>query len=82
MLLEVTRENRFRLGEGLVGQAALEKKRIMVAQAPHDYVEITSGLGAAKPLSIVVVPVVFESDVKGVIELATFDRFKIGRAHV
>ncbi len=68
-------KNRFRLGEGLVGQAALEKKRIMVAQAPHDYVQISSGLGAASPLSIVVVPVVFEHDVKGVIELATFDRF-------
>jgi HAMP domain-containing protein/CheY-like chemotaxis protein/signal transduction histidine kinase len=67
--------NRFRLGEGLVGQSALEKKRIMVTQAPPDYVQITSGLGAAPPLSIVVVPVLFESDVKGVIELATFDRF-------
>jgi HAMP domain-containing protein/CheY-like chemotaxis protein len=67
--------NRFRLGEGLVGQSALEKKRIMVTQAPPDYVQITSGLGAAPPISIVVVPVLFESDVKGVIELATFDRF-------
>jgi HAMP domain-containing protein/CheY-like chemotaxis protein len=67
--------NRFKLGEGLVGQAGLEKKRIMVSQAPPDYVQITSGLGGAPPISIVVVPILFESDVKGVIELATFDRF-------
>ncbi|HTU64042.1 MAG TPA: ATP-binding protein, partial [Polyangiales bacterium] len=62
-------------GEGLVGQSGLEKKRIMVTQAPPDYVQIASGLGAAAPMSIVVVPILFESDVKGVIELATFDRF-------
>ncbi|HET9953845.1 MAG TPA: HAMP domain-containing protein [Polyangiaceae bacterium] len=67
--------NRFRLGEGLVGQSALEKKRILVTPAPTDYVQITSGLGSAPPISIVVVPVLFESDVKGVIELATFERF-------
>ncbi|HEX6242554.1 MAG TPA: response regulator, partial [Polyangiales bacterium] len=68
-------KNKFRLGEGLVGQAALEKKRITVTQAPSDYVQIGSGLGAATPQSIVVVPVLFESDVKGVIELASFERF-------
>src|SRR6059036_585011 len=39
--------NRFSLGEGLVGQAALEKERILVTDAPSDYVQITSGLGQA-----------------------------------
>jgi hypothetical protein len=41
--------NRFALGEGLVGQAALEKERILITNAPEDYVQITSGLGQAKP---------------------------------
>ena len=72
------RENlstQFKLGEGLVGQAAYERERILITRVPADYVEISSGLGEAPPLSIVVLPVLFEGDVKAVIELASFDRF-------
>jgi len=65
----------FRLGEGLVGQCAYEKSRILLSDAPADYVRISSGLGAAPPLNIVVLPVLFEGDVKAVIELASFSRF-------
>ncbi|MEQ1503380.1 MAG: HAMP domain-containing protein [Myxococcota bacterium] len=67
--------NRFGLGEGLVGQAALERKRILVTRVPADYIQIGSGLGEAPPLNLVVCPVLFESDLKGVIELATFHAF-------
>ena len=68
-------DNRFKLGEGLVGQCALEKQKILLANVPGDYVQITSGLGEAKPLNIIVLPIVFEGDVKAVMELASFDRF-------
>jgi HAMP domain-containing protein/CheY-like chemotaxis protein len=67
--------NSFALGEGLVGQAAREKKRILVTDVPQDYIRINSSLGEAKPLSIVVVPVSFETEIKGVLELASFHRF-------
>jgi HAMP domain-containing protein/CheY-like chemotaxis protein len=67
--------NRFALGEGMVGQAALEKQRIVITEVPSDYVMISSALGEAAPTNIVVVPVVFESEVKGVIELASFHPF-------
>ena len=67
--------DRFRLREGLVGQAAFEKQRILVTQAPPDYVQISSGLGEAKPVNLVILPVLFEGDVKAVIELASFQRF-------
>jgi HAMP domain-containing protein/CheY-like chemotaxis protein/signal transduction histidine kinase len=67
--------NRFVPGEGLVGQAALEKKPILLTQVPDDYVRITSGLGEAPPRNILVLPIVFENDVKGVIELASFQQF-------
>ncbi len=67
--------NRFRLGEGLVGQCALERERILLTQVPEDYVKISSGLGEATPLSIVVLPVLFEGQVTAVIELASFRRF-------
>src|SRR2546428_5214786 len=65
----------FRIGEGLVGQCALEKKRILVTDVPSDYVRITSGLGDASPLNIIVLPVLFEGEVRAVIELASFQRF-------
>jgi len=67
--------NEFKLGEGLVGQAAFERTRIMLEQTPNDYIHIRSALGEARPTCIVVAPVLFEGEVKGVIELASFKRF-------
>ncbi|MEH2325169.1 MAG: HAMP domain-containing protein [Nostoc sp.] len=67
--------NRFHLGEGLVGQCALEKERILLTDVPSDYVRITSGLGESTPLNAVVLPVLFEGQVTAVIELASFRRF-------
>src|SRR5262249_31354131 len=64
-----------RLGEGLVGQCALEKQKIHITSAPPDYFRISSGLGDAPPRSILVLPVVFEGAVKGVLELASFETF-------
>src|SRR5438874_499579 len=67
--------NVFALGEGLVGQAALERKAILITQAPEDYITIGSGLGEAAPVNIVVLPVLFEDQVMAVIEMASFTRF-------
>ncbi|MBI3928438.1 MAG: response regulator, partial [Armatimonadetes bacterium] len=65
----------FAPGEGLVGQCALEAERILLTNVPRDYVQISSGLGEGPPLNIVVLPVVFEGQVRAVIELASFNRF-------
>jgi signal transduction histidine kinase/DNA-binding response OmpR family regulator/HAMP domain-containing protein len=65
----------YKLGEGLVGQCALEQERILLTDVPSDYIKINSGLGEAKPLSIVVLPVLFEGQIKAVVELASFHRF-------
>jgi HAMP domain-containing protein/signal transduction histidine kinase/CheY-like chemotaxis protein len=67
--------NRFHLGEGLVGQCALEKKSIVLTNVPGDYIQINSGLGEAPPLEIIVLPVLFEGEIMAVIELASFNRF-------
>ena len=67
--------NRFQVGEGLVGQCALEKKSILLTNVPGDYIQINSGLGEAVPFQIIVMPVLFEGRVLGVIELASFERF-------
>ncbi|MGW5586998.1 ATP-binding protein, partial [Streptomyces sp. NPDC003857] len=60
---------------GLVRQAAREKKRILVEEAPPDYIKINSGLGEAAPTSVVIIPIPFEDKLLGVIELASFSRF-------
>jgi signal transduction histidine kinase/HAMP domain-containing protein/CheY-like chemotaxis protein len=62
-------------GEGLVGQCALEKRMIWLTNVPRDYIEISSGLGAAPPTNIVVLPILFEQQVKAVLEIASLDRF-------
>jgi HAMP domain-containing protein/signal transduction histidine kinase/DNA-binding response OmpR family regulator len=71
--LEMNRE--FRMGQGLVGQVALEKERIHLTNVPKGYIKIRSGLGHASPVSVVVLPVLFENQTKAVIELASFDVF-------
>ncbi len=67
--------NRFSLGEGLVGQAALEQASILLTEAPEDYIKVTSGLGSSAPVNLIVLPVLFEDQVMAVIELASFARF-------
>ncbi|MCP3058985.1 response regulator, partial [Myxococcus sp. K38C18041901] len=67
--------NSFRLGEGLVGQCALEKEPILLSDVPDTYIRISSGLGEEVPRNIVVLPVLFEGEIKAVIELASFHRF-------
>jgi HAMP domain-containing protein/CheY-like chemotaxis protein/signal transduction histidine kinase len=66
---------KFKIGEALVGQAALEQKPILITQAPDDYVRITSGLGEGAPVNVIILPVLFEDQVMAVIELASFQRF-------
>ena len=65
----------FAVGEGLVGQCALEKTRIWLSHVPRDYVRISSGLGSAPPANIVLLPILFERQVKAVIEIASLERF-------
>ncbi|MEV0012184.1 HAMP domain-containing protein [Streptomyces sp. NPDC047973] len=65
----------FRPGETLIGTAAEEKRTIQVDNVPPGYLKISSGLGEAPPAHVIVLPVVFEGQVLGVIELASFQPF-------
>ena len=65
----------FAIGEGLVGQVAFEKERIILNNVPGNYIKISSGLGRAKPANLIILPVLFENNVKAVIELASLDAF-------
>src|SRR5437879_898161 len=65
----------FAAGEGLGGQCALEKRILTVDELPPDYVRIRSGIGQTPPRSLLVVPMLFEGEAKGVIELGSVQRF-------
>ena len=60
-------------GEGLVGQCAIEKRRMLIGDLPGDTIRIGSGLFSALPRSVIVLPVLFEGQVKAVIELASLN---------
>ncbi|MGH3378860.1 MAG: ATP-binding protein, partial [Actinoallomurus sp.] len=63
------------LAQGLVWQAALEKKRMLLENIPPDYIKISSGLGESAPSNIVIIPILFEDRLLGIVELASFSRF-------
>ncbi|MBF0486916.1 MAG: response regulator [Nitrospirae bacterium] len=67
--------NEFAFGDGVIGQAALERHSILLTEVPTDYIKITSGLGDAAPLNILVTPFMYNGEVKGVIELGSFSSF-------
>lgn len=67
-------EKRIELGEGLIGQCALEKCTSYLTDIPENYIRITSGLGEALPTNILIIPLNFDGRIFGVIELAAFQR--------
>ncbi|MGW7692732.1 HAMP domain-containing protein [Streptomyces asiaticus] len=67
--------NRFKPGETLIGTVAEEKRPILVENVPPGYLKIASGLGEAAPAHVIVLPVLFEGQLLGVIELASFQPF-------
>ena len=67
--------SRFVLGQSLVGQAARTRRPIVVDQTPANYLTISSSLGSAEPVNLIVLPIVLEDTTLGVIELGSFNRF-------
>lgn len=69
-------QKRLEIGETLVGQCVLEKKTTYLKNVPDGYVYITSGLGRSNPKRVLIVPLIFNEQVFGVIELASFNNFE------
>jgi len=68
-------QGQFALREGLIGQAAADKRPIRLNKVPGDFIRIGSGLGQAAPANVHILPALFEDEVKAVIELASFEEF-------
>jgi GAF domain-containing protein len=68
-------QQKIRLGEGILGQTFLEKETTYLTNLPDTFVRITSGLGDANPKSILMVPLKVDTEVYGIIELATFSAY-------
>jgi signal transduction histidine kinase/CheY-like chemotaxis protein/HAMP domain-containing protein len=65
----------YRIGQSLIGQVAKSKRPVVVDNIPHGYIKISSGLGEASPSNLAIMPLMFEDQVLGVVELASFTRF-------
>src|SRR6185437_15373186 len=63
------------IGEGLVGQCAIEKRKLLLTNVPSDSFRIATGLADASALDVLVMPVVFEGEVRGIMELASLEHF-------
>lgn len=60
------------IGEGIVGQAFLEKEVVVLTDIPKNYIKITSGLGEATPRQLIIAPLIYLDKCLGVLEVATF----------
>ncbi len=65
----------FRLGEGLIGQAAVDKRIFLIDQLPEEHIKVTSGLGASSPRNLLIAPILVDGKVEAVIELAALQPF-------
>ena len=72
---DIEAPSQFRLGQSLIGQVARTRRPVVVTDLPADYVKISSGLGEAAPVNLMILPIVFEDQVLGVIEAGSFSRF-------
>lgn len=69
-------QKKIHIGDGFIGNCALEKQTIFLTDIPENYIEITSGLGTANPRNLLIIPMKIEDNIFGIIELASFKIFE------
>lgn len=66
------KDQKLKIGEGLIGQVAVDKKLKVLKNLPSDYINVSSSLGSAKAANIILIPLMTDNEVKGVIEIGFF----------
>jgi PAS domain S-box-containing protein len=69
-------DQKIKWGDGLIGTCAMEQKTIHLKSIPESYITVTSGLGEANPDSLLIVPMLYEGQIYGVLEFASFGKFE------
>ena len=67
------------LGEGLLGQAIVERKAQFITNVPADYIRVSSGLGEATPVEVVILPIMFEGEVNAILEIASLNSLNVSQ---
>lgn len=67
---------RIEVGEGLVGRCYQEQEKIFLTEIPNDYIKITSGLGDNNPTSLLLIPLAYNDNIFGIMEIASFNKYK------
>jgi len=70
-------QSSFKLREGIIGQAAYDKKNIILNPIPEDFISISSALGGSSPTTLIVMPVIYRNNLLGVIEIASFESLSL-----
>jgi putative methionine-R-sulfoxide reductase with GAF domain len=65
----------FEIGDGLIGQVAKEKKALCLDNIPDNYITVATGLGKATPSNLIIFPLIYEKELVGIIELASFNKY-------
>lgn len=68
-------EKSIKKGQGLVGQCWHEGQYIYMTDIPNNYISIGSGLGDSNPTSVLIVPLIYNDEILGIVELASFNTF-------
>ena len=63
-------------GEGLVGRCYQEQEKIFLTEIPNDYIKITSGLGDNNPTSLLLIPLAYNNNIFGILEIASFNKYQ------
>jgi methyl-accepting chemotaxis protein len=67
---------RIEVGEGLVGRCYQEQEKIFLTEIPNDYIKITSGLGDNNPTSLLLIPLAYNDNIFGIMEIASFNKYQ------
>jgi len=69
-------QKQIEVGEGLIGRCYQEQEKIFLTDIPDDYIKITSGLGRDNPTCLLLIPLAYNNNIYGILEIASFNEYR------